>query len=165
VTPPPRRPMTVSPLWLQCSVLTLIFGFAILGYAVVRTFRESAPVPSRIVDEAGRTLFDREEIVQGQEHFLTYGLMQYGTIYGHGAYLGPDFTADYLHREAVLMKDLYGGDDAAGTRVRRELQACPALTTRSAGLASHAAATPAWSARSGRRSATVRPPQAEDVAL
>lgn len=117
-----RRPMTVSPLWLQSASLTLIFGFAILGYAAVRTYRESAPVPARIVDERGQTLFDREEILQGQEHFLTYGLMQYGTVYGHGAYLGPDFTADYLHREAVLMKDLYGGDDAAGVRVRRELQ-------------------------------------------
>ena len=49
--------------------------------------------------------------------------MQYGTVYGHGAYLGPDFTADYLHREAVHMKELYGGDDAAEERMRRELQA------------------------------------------
>jgi nitric oxide reductase subunit B len=118
----PRRPMEVSPLWLQAAILTLIIGFAILGYAAVRTYSESAPVPSRIVDEAGKTLFDRADIVQGQEHFLTYGLMQFGTVYGHGAYLGPDFTADYLHRQAVHMKRFYGGDDAAGERTRRELQ-------------------------------------------
>ena len=49
--------------------------------------------------------------------------MQYGTVYGHGAYLGPDFTADYLHREALHMKEHYGGDEAARARVRRELQA------------------------------------------
>jgi hypothetical protein len=69
VSTTPRRPMTVSPLWLQSAVLTLIIGFAVLGYAAVRTFRESAPVPARIVDERGRTLLDREDIVQGQEHF------------------------------------------------------------------------------------------------
>jgi nitric oxide reductase large subunit len=68
---------------LQSAILTLIFGFAILGYAAVRTFRESAPVPARIVDETGRTLSDHEDIVQGPEHFLTYSLMQYGTAYGH----------------------------------------------------------------------------------
>ena len=26
--------------------------------------------------------------------------MEYGSIFGHGAYLGPDYTADYLHRAA-----------------------------------------------------------------
>jgi nitric oxide reductase large subunit len=82
--------MAVSPLWMQSAILTLIFGFAILGYAAVRTYRESAPVPAKIVDEKGAILFDREEIVQGQEHFLTYGLMQYGTVYGHGAQAAPD---------------------------------------------------------------------------
>ena len=41
--------------------------------------------------------------------FLPNGLMEYGTIFGHGAYLGPDFTADYLHRAALLVTDYYGG--------------------------------------------------------
>jgi nitric oxide reductase subunit B len=115
--------MTVSPIWLQAAILTLIFGFAVLGYAAVRVYRDAAPVPERVVDEAGKTLFDRRDILEGQEHFLTYGLMEYGTVYGHGAYLGPDFTADYLHREALGMKARYGGDDAAERRMRRELQA------------------------------------------
>jgi nitric oxide reductase subunit B len=49
--------------------------------------------------------------------------MEYGTVYGHGAYLGPDFTADYLHSEALLMGEAYGGDDKAAARALRELQA------------------------------------------
>jgi nitric oxide reductase subunit B len=49
--------------------------------------------------------------------------MQFGSVYGHGAYLGPDFTADYLHRQAELMKQDYGGGGDAAERVRRELQA------------------------------------------
>ncbi|BFO21051.1 hypothetical protein SHKM778_74390 [Streptomyces sp. KM77-8] len=46
--------------------------------------------------------------------FLRTGLMQYGSIYGHGAYLGPDFTADYLNRSATLVRDYYGGEKSAG---------------------------------------------------
>ena len=49
--------------------------------------------------------------------------MQYGSIYGHGAYLGPDFTADYLHRQAVEMQKEYGGNAEAEVRVRDELRA------------------------------------------
>src|SRR5262249_44660112 len=63
------------------------------------------------------------EIMRGQEAFLTYGLMQFGSVYGHGAYLGPDFTADYLHRQAELMLQQYSSGGRAEERVRRELQA------------------------------------------
>jgi nitric oxide reductase subunit B len=48
--------------------------------------------------------------------------MQYGSVYGHGAYLGPDFTADYLHRSAVEMRRAYGDTAEAAERVRRELR-------------------------------------------
>ena len=48
-------------------------------------------------------------MIAGQEVFLRNGLMEYGSIFGHGAYLGPDFTADYLHRAALIAIDHYGG--------------------------------------------------------
>ena len=48
--------------------------------------------------------------------FLRNGLMQFGSIFGHGAYLGPDFTADYLHRAALDVEAAYGGE---GTDARR----------------------------------------------
>ncbi len=114
--------MTVSSLWLQGAVLTFVFGFGILTFSAVRIYQDSAPVPDRVVDEAGNELFTKGQILEGQELFLTYGLMQFGTVYGHGAYLGPDFTADYLHREAVHMAGQYGGDDAGRQRARKELQ-------------------------------------------
>ena len=94
-------------------ILTLVIGFAILFYLAIRIYQDHAPVPGRIVSESGETFLTEEDILQGQEHFLTYGLMQYGTVYGHGAYRGPDFTADYLHRAALHMQELYGGGDAA----------------------------------------------------
>ena len=118
-----RRPMVLSPAWLQGMLLTFLIGFAILGYLALRVYEEHAPVPARVVDEAGKELCTSAEIMRGQEAFLTYGLMQFGSVYGHGAYLGPDFTADYLHRQAELMLQYYGGDGDAAQRVRRELQA------------------------------------------
>src|SRR5262249_41371513 len=117
-----RRPMDVSPRWLQATLLPFVIGFTILGYLALRVHSEHAPVPGRVVDETGRPLMTREEILQGQEAFLTHGLMQFGSVYGHGAYLGPDFTADYLHRQAELMQGFYGGRPDAEEKVRRELQ-------------------------------------------
>jgi len=38
--------------------------------------------------------------------------MEYGSVFGHGAYLGPDFTADYLHRAALISIDAYGGQSS-----------------------------------------------------
>ncbi len=118
-----RRPMLVSPLWMQGSILTFVIGFSLLAFSAIRMYQDHAPVPERIVDESGKPLFTGERILHGQEQFLTYGLMQFGTVYGHGAYLGPDFTADYLHREAEHMIKQYGGDGKARERMRDELRA------------------------------------------
>src|SRR5689334_16465437 len=115
-TAPPSA-MDVSPLSLQASTLTFLLGFAILGYLPTRVYEDHPPIPAKVVYESGETIFTEDDIRSGQELFLTYGLMQYGSIYGHGAYLGPDFTADYLHRQAVEMHKLYGGDAEALVRV------------------------------------------------
>jgi len=115
--------MSVSPLWLQASIVTFLVGFAILGYLAIRVYEDHPPIPGKVVMEDGQTLFTAEDVRDGQELFLTYGLMQYGSIYGHGAYLGPDFTADYLHRQAEEMHKQYGATAEALVRVERELQA------------------------------------------
>jgi nitric oxide reductase subunit B len=127
----PRRSMVVSPRWLQAVILTFVVGFAILGYLALRIYEDHAPVPGRVVSESGQVVFTGTDVVAGQQAFLTRGLMEYGSVYGHGAYLGPDFTADYLHREAELMREQYAGGAGAteearavaAERVRRELQA------------------------------------------
>jgi nitric oxide reductase subunit B len=31
--------------------------------------------------------------------FLKHGLMEHGTLWGHGAYLGPDYTAEHSTSE------------------------------------------------------------------
>ncbi len=119
-----RKEMTVSSVWLQFAALTFLAGFTVLGILAYLVNSERPPIPERVVTESGEVLFTSDDIMAGQHVFQKYGLMQYGTIFGHGAYLGPDFTAQYLHREALLMAGYYGGADsaAAAGRVAREVK-------------------------------------------
>lgn len=102
-----RRKMSVSPLWMQVSILTFLFGFAVLGILAAYIYTQSPPIPDKVLQSDGTTLFTRKDIMTGQHLFEKYGLMQFGTLFGHGAYLGPDFTAEYLHRSASAAADLY----------------------------------------------------------
>ncbi len=112
---PASRALLISNGWIQAIVIVVVCGFLILGMLAYRTYTDEPPIPSRVVDPAGRVLFTGADVIAGQEVFLRNGLMEYGSIFGHGAYLGPDFTADYLHRAALVAIDHYGGSlsDAA----------------------------------------------------
>ncbi len=70
-----------------------------------QTSTQAPPIPDRVLDSSGQTLFTGSDILAGQGVFQKYGLMDVGSIFGHGAYNGPDFSADYLHREAVISLD------------------------------------------------------------
>ena len=104
-----KRDLLVSKAWLQAVALVVIFGFFVLGLLAYRTYSGQAPIPGQVVDPGGRVLFTREDIQGGQQVFLRNGLMEYGSIFGHGAYLGPDFTADYLRRSALSVLETHGG--------------------------------------------------------
>ncbi|MGD8318555.1 MAG: cbb3-type cytochrome c oxidase subunit I [Myxococcales bacterium] len=117
------RKMTVAPAWAQVAVVTFALGFGILGYLAYRIHADHPPVPERYLGPDGAVLFTREEILAGQQIFATRGFMEHGTIFGHGAYLGPDFTADALHRMESSMHDYYGGGPDASALVRADLKA------------------------------------------
>ena len=91
----------LSPWWRRALILVMVSGFSTLGFLAARTYRDAPTIPARVVDPAGATLFTRQDIVAGQQIFLSHGLMENGTIWGHGAYLGPDFAAEYLHTMAL----------------------------------------------------------------
>ena len=55
--------------------------------------------------------------------FQRYGVMEYGSVYGHGAYLGPDFTAEYLHKSAEFLIEAYGGAPVSGLSARERVVA------------------------------------------
>lgn len=97
-SPPDRSKLMVGKGWVQGVAIVVIFGFFVMGLLAYRTYTASMPQPDKVVTSNGEVLFTGQDITAGQEIFLARGLMQYGSIVGHGAYLGPDYTADYLRR-------------------------------------------------------------------
>jgi nitric oxide reductase subunit B len=104
-----KRKLLVPSGWVQAAIIVFFFGFFVLGLLAYRTYTGQPPIPAKVVDEGGNLLFTHDDILAGQQVFLRNGLMEYGSIFGHGAYLGPDYTADYLHRAALFVLDQYGG--------------------------------------------------------
>ena len=115
-----RRARLIGKGWIQGVALVMLFGFTVMGLLAYRTYTNSMPQPERVVTESGETLFTTQDITEGQKLFQARGLMEYGSILGHGGYLGPDFTAEYLRMEATSVKEQLAsqGDDdpAAATK-------------------------------------------------
>ena len=105
-----KRQLLISRGWVQAVAIVMIFGFTVMGMLAYRTYTGEPPIPARVTDDSGGILFTRTDILAGQAVFLRNGLMEYGSIFGHGAYLGPDFTADYLHRAALSVMEFHGGE-------------------------------------------------------
>jgi nitric oxide reductase subunit B len=114
-----NRALLISKGWIQAVIIVMLFGFMVLGILAYRTYTDEPPLPSKVVDSDGKLLFTGDDISAGQQVFLRNGLMEYGSIFGHGAYLGPDFTADYLHRAALIVLDIHGtaASDSASHQV------------------------------------------------
>ncbi len=88
--------------WKLSVLFVLIAGFSTLIFMGHETSTQAPPIPNYVLDSNGKTLFTGDDILAGQGVFQKYGLMDVGSVFGHGAYNGPDFSADYLHREAVI---------------------------------------------------------------
>ncbi|HEY9397206.1 MAG TPA: nitric-oxide reductase large subunit, partial [Burkholderiales bacterium] len=82
--------------WLLIAVLAVTF--TLLGYLGREVYRQAPPIPNRIVTADGTLISTQDKILDGQTAWQSVGGMQLGSIYGHGAYQAPDWTADWLHR-------------------------------------------------------------------
>ncbi len=83
-----------------------IVMFSLLGYFGADVYRSAPPIPARVDTADGRTLFTKDDILDGQTAWQSVGGMQLGSIWGHGAYQAPDWTADWLHRELMAWLEL-----------------------------------------------------------
>jgi nitric oxide reductase subunit B len=92
---------TLSAWWSRAVAATFILGFGVLILLTFKAYTDAPPVPARVVDTSGAVIFTGDDVRAGQEVFLKYGLMDNGTVWGHGAYLGPDFSAEVLHNWAL----------------------------------------------------------------
>jgi len=93
-------------LWITFAIV-MSLSFAVLLYFGVKIYQNSPPIPEKIVSTKGDVLFTGEDISDGQNVWQSIGGQEVGSIWGHGAYVAPDWTADYLHREALFILDVW----------------------------------------------------------
>lgn len=96
--------MHYQKLWLG-FVGVIIVSFAVLGYYGREIYRKAPPVPEKVVTSEGEILFSGQDIKDGQNVWQSFGGQQLGSIWGHGAYVAPDWSADWLHRECLWLLD------------------------------------------------------------
>jgi len=83
--------------------LVILLSFGVLGYFGREIYRQAPPIPERVVTTDGRTLFTAKDIRDGQNVWQSIGGQELGSVWGHGAYVAPDWSADWLHRECLWL--------------------------------------------------------------
>ena len=97
-------------LWLAFTAV-MVVSFAVLSWIGVRIYQEMPPIPNQVVTTDGTVLIDSGDVTAGQNVWQAMGGMQVGSVWGHGSYVAPDWTADWLHREAVFILGKYSQAD------------------------------------------------------
>ncbi|MHA7680524.1 nitric-oxide reductase large subunit [Cupriavidus sp. PET2-C1] len=101
-------------LWFTLIAVVAV-TFSLLGYYGTEVYRKAPPIPLQVATADGKALFSKDDILDGQTAWQSVGGMQLGSIWGHGAYQAPDWTADWLHRELTAWLDLAARDTYART--------------------------------------------------
>jgi nitric oxide reductase subunit B len=102
--------MNYKKLWIG-FIAVLVISFAGLGYLGVEIYQQSPPIPSQVVTQDGRVIITSQEIKDGQNVWESIGGQETGSIWGHGSYVAPDWTADWLHRESVFILDAFAREE------------------------------------------------------
>src|SRR5215204_3485694 len=103
--------MSFRRLWIAFA-LVVSLSFAVLGWTGIQIYQSAPPVPERVVTLEGRQVINPGDIHDGQNVWQSMGGMEVGSVWGHGSYVAPDWTADWLHRESMFILDQWSG--AAG---------------------------------------------------
>jgi len=91
-------------LWLGFAAV-IVASFAVLGYYGFEIYQQAPSIPEKVVSSDGSLLFTKQQIQDGQNVWQSMGGQQVGTVWGHGAYVAPDWSADWLHREVTILLD------------------------------------------------------------
>ena len=103
--------MSYKRYWIALTVV-LVASFAVLGGVGRKMISEAPPLPN-VYTADGQLLFTGSSITSGQNVWQSIGGQEIGTVWGHGAYVAPDWTADWLHRESLILLDIRAKRDGA----------------------------------------------------
>ena len=93
-------------------ITVMVLSFAVLGWIGVRIRDNAPPLAHQVLTQDGRPVFEPGDIPAGQNVWQAMGGMEMGSIWGHGSYVAPDWTADWLHREAMAILDLWASAES-----------------------------------------------------
>lgn len=96
--------MNIKKLWFG-FIAVMVISFSVLGYFGVQIYNQAPPIPEKVVTGDGTVLFTGQDIRAGQNVWQSIGGQELGSVWGHGSYQAPDWTADWLHKEAMAMLD------------------------------------------------------------
>ncbi|MFZ1013261.1 MAG: nitric-oxide reductase large subunit [Terracidiphilus sp.] len=99
--------------WLALSVV-IFASFAVLGGVGRKMISEAPPIPN-VYTTTGQLLFTGSTITDGQGVWQSIGGQEIGTVWGHGAYVAPDWSADWIHRESTFLLDRWAQRDGAAS--------------------------------------------------
>ncbi len=103
---------TTRRLWIALGLL-LGTTFAVLLWMGNEIHRQAPPLPEQVVTTSGQILFTRADLEEGRQVWQSFGGQQLGSVWGHGALVAPDWSADWLHREASDLLDIWARRDYA----------------------------------------------------
>ena len=110
---------SIRRLWaIFAGGMVLMFGT--LLFFGVQIYYSKPPIPDAVRTVSGQVIYTADDIQRGQNVWQSMGGMEQGSIWGHGSYVAPDWSADWLHREAVGLRD-----GIAGTRDEAMFAALP----------------------------------------
>ena len=92
-------------LWIGLASL-LAVSFGVLLFMGGEIYRKAPPLPEQVRGASGEVIFTRADIEKGRQVWQSMGGMQLGSIWGHGGYVAPDWTADWVHPEAIGVLDI-----------------------------------------------------------
>jgi nitric oxide reductase subunit B len=101
------RFMTKKGLYVGFWFIAIIM-VSLLIYFTATLQKEVPPIPKIVKSVSGEILYTYDDVVEGKGFFQEFDLMDWGTILGMGAYMGPDFTTDFFHKRAEYLYDYYG---------------------------------------------------------
>jgi nitric oxide reductase subunit B len=94
----------------RAVLLFVVVGcFTLLIFGGAKISQHKPPIPARVVSPSGEVVLTGDDIMRGQRQYLSRGGQNTGSIWGHGAYLAPDWSADALHRTGLATAALRAG--------------------------------------------------------
>ncbi len=113
--PPPGARASHDQRWWIALIVVVAGSFAVLLWLGLKADQEKPPIPAQVVTASGQQVMTGENIVTGQKVWQSIGGQQIGSVWGHGAYAAPDWTADMLHRDLLTMLDAWARAEGAAS--------------------------------------------------